>query len=278
MCRGRYKQIECRHLTDCNNHRRGECPFKHPDDNPKHIDELVDKVRRRIFLEMDKDGHALPTDHLLEVGIITQDEYDAIQKKKYDHEQLVEASKERQAERAKGTKGGKHGRSRSPPRTRENTPPPPNTKGQGKGQPKGSASPTPAETTETTPATTEARAGTDNRQRDHTTGREDQSDIEIIETPAPPPADNTEGQEDAQPGGNAEYNDGLPDFGTSPGPKGEEEETGETKTETDENMEQATKDEAEKEEPETPVANPDYVMVREATAEATADQSQSVIA
>jgi hypothetical protein len=75
-------------------------------------------------------------------------------------------------------------------------------------------------------------------------------------------------------GNNDEYNDGLPDFGASPAPKGEEEETGETKTKTDENMEQATKDEAEKEEPEPPATNPEYVMVPEATV----DQSQSVIA
>ncbi len=137
-----------------------------------------------------------------------------------------------------------------------------------------SVKPTPAEPTEPTPATTDALAGTDNRQRDHTTGREDQSDIEVIETPAPPPADNTEGQEEAQMAGTAEYNDGLPDFGTSPAPKGEEEETGETKTETDENMEQATKDEAEKEEPEPPAANPEYVMVPEANVE----QSPTIIA
>ena len=83
-------------------------------------------------------------------------------------------------------------------------------------------------------------------------------------------------------GNNDEYNDGLPDFGASPAPKGEEEETGETKTKTDENMEQATKDEAEKEEPETPAANPDYLVVTgattEATAEPTTDVGQSIIA
>ena len=83
-------------------------------------------------------------------------------------------------------------------------------------------------------------------------------------------------------GNNEEYNDGLPDFGASPAPKGDEDETGETKTKTDENMEQATKDEAEKEEPGTLAANPEYVVVTgastEATAEATVDAIPSIIA
>ena len=68
-------------------------------------------------------------------------------------------------------------------------------------------------------------------------------------------------------GGTVEHDDGLVDFGSSPAPEGEEEETGETKVETDENMEQAQKDEAEKEEPEPPAANPEYVMVPEANVE-----------
>ena len=81
-------------------------------------------------------------------------------------------------------------------------------------------------------------------------------------------------------GNNGEHDDGLVDFG-SPSAEAKEE-TGETKTQTDENMEQATKDEAEKEEPETPATNPDYLMVTgattEATAETTTDVSQSIIA
>ena len=66
---------------------------------------------------------------------------------------------------------------------------------------------------------------------------------------------------------NAEYNDGLADFGTSPAPEGEEEEAEGTKAETEETMEQAEKEEAEKGEPETPAADTEYHVVTEANVE-----------
>ena len=110
-------------------------------------------------------------------------------------------------EKGKGGKGGKRDRSRSPSGSNPRTPPP---KGKGKGQLKGKdAAPTPAESIAATPAITDSLTDADRRQRDHTSGGDEQSDAEVA---APPPADNT-AEEPANMEG-IEDNDNLPDFGS----------------------------------------------------------------
>ena len=189
--------------AQCSKHRTNECPFQHAGDNQRAIDERTASVRRRIFTMMDNENYALPLEHLLEIDAITQEQYDSSAKAKWEHDQKVADSREK----GKGGKGGKRDRSRSPSGSNPRTPPP---KGKGKGQLKGKdAAPTPAESIAATPAITDSLTDADRRQRDHTSGGDEQSDAEVA---APPPADNTaevpvnmEGIED---------NDNLPDFGS----------------------------------------------------------------
>ena len=202
MCRGRYKTTRCTNAP-CNKHRTNECPFRHPDDNMQEIMERTARVRHEIFTQMDEDNYALPLEHLLEIGAIDQETYDASARAKWEHDQRVADNREY----GKGAKGGKRDRSRSPSGSNPRTPPP---KGKGKGQLKGKdAAPTPAESIAATPAITDSLTDADRRQRDHTSGGDEQSDAEVA---APPPADNT-AEEPANMEGIAD-NDNLPDFGS----------------------------------------------------------------
>jgi hypothetical protein len=242
MCRGRYKAIDCTH-PNCFKHRTGECPFRHPDDDDEEIDRRIAEVRKRIFTEMDRRGYALHLDVLLEIGKINQETYDKKMRAKWVHEQILADNK------GKG-KGDKGARSRSPARSSSRTPTPNNRKGKGKGQLKGKdADPTPAETT------ADSIEGNDSRQRDHTSGQNDQSDTEPI---APPPADDTvtDGQaNDNDNNDNGEHDDGLPDFG-SPAPIAEDD-----RMETEEPTELVATEESA-----TPAASAEYHMVTEANA------------
>ena len=232
MCRGKYKELLCRNVNTqqgCNNQRRGTCPFRHPDDNEQDIARHTTVVRHRIFTAMDADDYALPSHVRLEIGQITRADYEAMERRKYEHDQKVEDSKGK----AKG-KGNNDARSRSP-RSNSRTPTPDRVnenKGKGRGK---SLDPTPAESIAAPAATTDALGSTDSRQRDHTSGGQDeQSDAEVA---APPTADNTIAEEQVD---KEDNEDNLPDFGSSPvEPK---EETDETPVETNETMEQADQD------------------------------------
>ena len=85
-------------------------------------------------------------------------------------------------------------------------------------------------------ATTDALGSTDSRQRDHTSGQDEQSDAEVI---APPPADTTIAEEQVDKEDNDNI-DNLPDFGGSPAEI--KEAIDEATVETNETMEQADQD------------------------------------
>ena len=233
MCRGKYKELPCRNintLQGCNKHRTGTCPFQHPDDNEEDIIKRTAAVRLRIFTAMDADDYALPSHVRLEIGQITRADYEAMQRRKYEHDQKVEENKGK----AKG-KGNNDARSRSP-RSNSRTPTPDRVnENKGKGRGKGLA-PTPAESIAAPAATTDALGSTDSRQRDHTSGQDEQSDTEVV---APPPADTTISEEQVDKEDNDNI-DNLPDFGSSPAEL--KEETDETQVEHNETMEQADQD------------------------------------
>jgi len=155
-------------------------------------------------------------------------------RRQHEHELLVEDNRNR---------GERNARSRSP-RARSGareisnprTPTPDHVNdNRGKGQGKG-FDPTPAESIAVAEATTDALEGTDNRQRDHTSGQDEQSDAEAI---APPPVDTTIGEEPVDKEDNDNI-DNLPDFGGSPAEI--KEETDEATAETNETMEQVDQD------------------------------------
>ena len=239
--------VDCTRQENCHKNRTGECPFRHSDDDDVAIDRRIREVRKRIFTQMDRNGYALNLEVLLEIGRIDQETYDAKMRSRWEHEQIVADNK------GKG-KGGKGARSRSP-RSSSRTPSP-NNKGTGKGKLKGKyAAPTPAESMAASPAVAEPIEGNDSRQRDHTSGQNDQSDTEPI---APPPADDTatDGQaNDNDNNGNGDHADGLIDFG-SPSPIAED-----NRMETEEPTEQVATEESA-----TPAASAEYHMVTEANA------------
>ena len=209
----------------------GVCPFLHPEDNEDEIVENTARVRQRIFKAMDHDKYALPPPIRLEIGIITQEEFEIMERRQYKHDQLVEESKRKgQRTRSRSPKGSG---SVSPTRSNPRTPTPDNAnENRGKGQGKGLA-PTPAESIAVTAVTTDALGSTDSRQRDHTSGQDEQSDAEVV---APPPADTTTAEEQVDKEDNDD-SDHLVDFGSSPAEV--KEETDETQVEHNETMEQA---------------------------------------
>ena len=210
----------------------GVCPFLHPEDNEDEIVENTARVRQRIFKAMDHDKYALPPPIRLEIGIITQEEFEIMERRQYEHDQLVEENKRKgQRTRSRSPKGTG---SVSPTRSNPRTPTPDNAnENRGKGQGKGLA-PTPAESIAVTAVTTDALGSTDSRQRDHTSGQDEQSDAE--EVVAPPPADNTTAEEQVDKEDNDD-SDHLVDFGSSPAEV--KQETDETQVEHNETMEQA---------------------------------------
>ena len=165
------------------------CPFLHPDDVRTDVNERTEATRLRIYKAMSADNFALPPIIRLEIGEITQEEYEEIEHKQFIHEQNVLENKGKA-----GGRGQRTARTRSP-RSNPRTPTPDNTidnrgKGQnkGKGQHEGKG-PTPAETMAAAAAPAEVLEEADNRQRDHTSGQDDASDAEIA---APIPADSIE--------------------------------------------------------------------------------------
>ena len=184
---------------------------------------------------MSDDNYALPPCIRLEIDEITQEEYNDIMHRQYVHDQLVLDNKGKA-----GGKGLRTTRSRSPrsspSRSNPRTPTPDNANdNSGKGRGKGK-SPTPAESMAATATPAYVLGGADSRQRDHTSGQDEQSDAEVV---APPPADTTMAEEQVDKEDNDNI-DNLPDFGGSPAEV--KEETDETQAENNETMDQADQD------------------------------------